>query len=129
SLNSWMLARHYSLLPFNKKAVLALIGKLPYKRDVRAHFMQEVNLNLYDQHQSFMSNPLLITIMLLTYGDLGKVPAKMNLFYEQAYETLFYRHDTWKEAGFQRKHYCSLPVNEFRDCLSALCILSYKNMR
>ena len=50
----------------------------------------------------------------------------MHIFYEQAFETLFYRHDTWKEAGYQRKHYSNLPVNEFRDCLSSFCVSSYQ---
>jgi hypothetical protein len=125
--NSWALARRYTVLPLTKKGTLALINKLPYKTDVRRKFSAEVKSTLYDQHESFLSNPLLTTIMLLTYGDLGDVPSKMHIFYEQAYETLFYRHDTWKEAGLQRRRYCSLAVDEFRRCLSAFCIASYKN--
>jgi NACHT domain len=126
SFNSWQRARRYYVLPMGKKETISLINKLPYKSDVKKKFNAEVASNLYDRHQSFLSNPLLITIMLLTYGDLGNVPAKMHIFYEQAFETLFYRHDTWKEAGYQRKHYSILPVDEFRDCLSSFCISSYK---
>jgi hypothetical protein len=125
--NSWTLARRYRILPLTKKGTLALISKLPYRTDVRRKFSADVKSTLYERYESFLSNPLLATIMLLTYGDLGEVPSKMHIFYEQAYETLFYRHDTWKEAGFQRRHYCSLAVDEFRRCLSAFCIASYKN--
>jgi pimeloyl-ACP methyl ester carboxylesterase len=126
SLNSWPLVRHYVVLPMNKKEAISLIKKMPYKADVKKKFSMDVDSSLYEQHKSFLSNPLLLTIMLLTYSDLGSVPAKMHIFYEQAFETLFYRHDTWKEAGYQRKHYCALPIDEFRDCLSSFCISSYK---
>jgi hypothetical protein len=126
NLNSWSRARRFYVLPMSKKEAVSLIRKLPYKSDVKKKFATEVDSFLYDRHQSFLSNPLLVTIMLLTYADIGNVPAKMHIFYEQAFETLFYRHDTWKEAGYQRKHYSSLPVNEFRDCLSSFCISSYQ---
>jgi hypothetical protein len=125
SLHSWTLARQYLMQPFAKKEALALINKLPYKLDTKRKFREDVNTNLYDKYTSFLSNPLLLTIMLITYGDLGEVPSKMHIFYEQAYLTLFYRHDTWKEAGFQRTHYCALPVDDFQKCLSSFCISSY----
>ena len=34
-----------------------------------------------------------------------KFRRKCTFLMEQAYETLFYRHDTWKEAGFQRRRF------------------------
>lgn len=126
NLNSWTRARRYYVLPMDKKDAVALVKKLPYKSDVKRKFSAEVQATLYDRHASFLSNPLLITIMLLTYADIGNVPAKMHVFYEQSFETLFYRHDTWKEAGYQRKHYSDVPVNEFRDCLSSFCVSSYQ---
>ena len=126
NLNAWSRTRRYYVLPMSKKDAVSLIRKLPYKADVKKKFAAEVESTLYDRHESFLSNPLLMTIMLLTYADIGNVPAKMHIFYEQAFETLFYRHDSWKEAGYQRRHYCNLPVNEFRDCLSSFCISSYK---
>jgi hypothetical protein len=126
NLSSWTRARRYYVLPMDKRDAVSLIRKLPYKSDVKKRFSGEVESTLYDRHTSFLSNPLLVTIMLLTYADIGSVPAKMHIFYEQAFETLFYRHDTWKEAGYQRKHYSDVPVNEFRDCLSSFCISSYQ---
>ncbi len=126
TFNAWAVARKYSIMSLSKAQAISLIRKLPYKADVRVKFSKDINSGLYLSHKSFVSNPLLLTIMLLTYGDLGEVPTKMHIFYEQAYETLFYRHDTWKDAGFQRKHYCTLAVDEFRNCLSSFCIASYK---
>jgi len=96
---------------------------------VKTKFLNEVESTLFERHISFLSNPLLITVMLLTYGDSVDVPKKMHLFYEQAYVTLFYRHDSWKEVGFQRKHFCPLLMDEFSNVLSTFCITSYRRLR
>ncbi len=42
--------------------------------------------------------------MLLTYGQSLDIPNKLNIFYNQAYEVLFQRHDTLK-GGFQRNKF------------------------
>jgi hypothetical protein len=128
-LASWVLSRKYTVLPLDKKGATALIRKLPYLESVKRKFSQEVDLVLYDRHTSFLSNPLLINVMLLTYGDSIDIPRKMHLFYEQAYETLFYRHDSYKETGFQRRHACPLLIDEFKRVLSAFCASSYKRSR
>jgi NACHT domain-containing protein len=128
-LASWVMTRLYSVLPLDKKGCLALVRKLPYNKNVKEKFLNEVESTLFERHISFLSNPLLITVMLLTYGDSADVPKKMHLFYEQAYATLFYRHDSWKEVGFQRKHFCPLLIDEFSNVLSAFCIASYKRLR
>jgi hypothetical protein len=64
--------------------------------------------------------------MMLTYSDTNGIPSRMHLFYEQAYETLFYRHDAWKDVGFQRVHYCDLAIDEFKRVLATFCMASYK---
>jgi hypothetical protein len=64
-------------------------------------------------------------MMLMTYDQYAHIPDKIHIFYEQAFETLFFKHDAAKGAGFRRKMYTDLAINDFKDCLSALCISSY----
>lgn len=108
-----------------KKEVVALIKKLPYDKAVRNKFADAVKSTLYSKHESFLSNPLLATMMLITYDQFAHIPDKIHIFYEQAFETLFFRHDTSKEAAFQRKRYVDVAINEFKNCLSSLCIATY----
>lgn len=123
--SSWQNFTRFSVLPMAKKEVVELIKKLPYQKAVRNKFAAAVRLSLYDKHQSFLSTPLLATMMLITYEQFAQIPDKMHVFYEQAFETLFFRHDTLKEAGFERKRYVDLAINEFKNCLSSLCISTY----
>jgi hypothetical protein len=123
--SSWQSFTMYTVLPMQKREVVELIKKLPYEKAIRSKFAEAVKSTLYDKHQSFLSNPLLATMMLITYEQFAQIPDKVHIFYEQAFETLFFRHDTLKEAGFERKRYTDLAINEFKNGLSALCISTY----
>ncbi|CCE04581.1 hypothetical protein BRAS3843_1090023 [Bradyrhizobium sp. STM 3843] len=123
--SSWQNFVRFSVLPMAKKEVVELLRKLPYQKVIRNKFAEAVRTSLYDKHESFLSNPLLATMMLITYEQFAQIPDKIHIFYEQAFETLFFRHDTLKEAGFERKRYVDLAINEFKNCLSAFCISTY----
>jgi len=122
---SWQNFSIFNVLPMRKREVVELIRKLPYAKAIRNKFAEAVKSTLYDKHASFLSNPLLATMMLITYEQFAQIPDKVHIFYEQAFETLFFRHDTSKEAGFERKRHVDLAINEFKNCLSSLCITTY----
>jgi hypothetical protein len=122
---SWQNFNTLSVVPMKKKEVVQLIKRLPYEASIRTKFAKAVHDELYDKHESFLSNPLLATMMLITYEQFAHIPDKVHIFYEQAFETLFFRHDTSKEAAFQRKRHVDLAINEFKNCLSSLCISTY----
>ena len=124
-LTAWAKFRVYHIQPMNKVQVTKLISKLPYDRELRKRFIDEVDKNLYERHASFLSNPLLATMMLMTFDQFAEIPDKIHIFYEQAFETLFFRHDTGKQAAFRRKMYTDLAINDFKNCVSALCVSSY----
>jgi NACHT domain len=127
--SSWQNFAKFNVLPMKKKEVVELLKKLPYEKTIRNKFAEAVRVTLYDKHESFLSNPLLATMMLITYEQFAQIPDKIHIFYEQAFETLFFRHDTLKEAGFERKRHADLAINEFKNCLSALCISTYVKAR
>ena len=71
--------------------VIRLISKIDYDRDLKRHFIEQIYHHLYASHKSFLSSPLLATIMLLTYEYFAEIPNKMHIFYEQAFAALFRR--------------------------------------
>ncbi|WP_201788447.1 hypothetical protein, partial [Trichormus sp. NMC-1] len=83
-----------------------------------------IKSDLFAKHPSFLSNPLLATMMLLTYDQFAEIPEKAYIFYEQAFDTLFLKHDATKE-GFTRQKYTDLSIDEFKKYLSYFCLFSY----
>lgn len=101
-----------------------LVQKLPFEGDFKSKFLQDLRDTLFTKHSSFLSNPLLLSIMLLTYGQSADIPNKLNVFYNQAYEALFQRHDAAKGA-FQRDRATLLDIQDFARVFSAFSIQTY----
>src|SRR6185436_10907197 len=52
------------------------------------------------------------------------IPNKLSVFYNQAYEALFERHDALKD-GYRRVLRSALDIQDFARLFSAFCIQSY----
>ena len=103
---------------------MELVQKLPLDDSVKERFIDSLNNGLYEKHVSFLSNPLLLSIMLLTFGDTAHIPDKLSIFYQQAYDSLFQKHDALK-GGFQRDRRTKLDIQDFARVFSAFCVQSY----
>ena len=113
-----------TLQEFNKSQSISLIKKLDFDEDIKERFIVALDEKLYYTHISFASNPLLLTIMLLTFENYAEIPKKLHLFYEQAFETLYYKHDATK-AGFRREMRCGLTYDLFKSIFSIFCFSTY----
>lgn len=121
---SWSGFSELGVRPLNKHQAIELIDRINYDVDVKAKFLKDLQATLFDQHKSFASIPLLLTIMLMTYANNAEVPAKRHLFYSQAFDTLWNHHDAIKGA-FRRERYTSLAMDDFVHILSHLCAQTY----
>ncbi|SMC17276.1 hypothetical protein SAMN02745134_00278 [Clostridium acidisoli DSM 12555] len=113
-------------MTLSKKQALSLIKKLEYDENIKNKFYIELDKKLYKKYQTFVSNPLLLTIMLLTFENRISVPDKLNDFYEQAFTTLFHTHDASK-GGYKRDISCRLGYEDFKAVFSYFCFKSFFN--
>jgi predicted NACHT family NTPase len=114
----------FSVLPLRLQSAISLIEKLPYDKEVKSKFAKHLEEGLFLQHESFLSNPLLLSIMLLTYGENAQIPSKLSIFYNQAYEALFQRHDANK-GGYSRSRLTELDIQDFARVFSLFCLQTY----
>lgn len=123
---SWSQFHEYEAMKLSKQQALELVDKLDYDKDVKQRFIKELDRALYKQHESFLSNPLLLTIMLLTYHDNAEIPTKKHLFFSTAFQALFSQHDARKEdGGFKRHIKSGLAMDDFQKVLAAVSIQSF----
>jgi GTPase SAR1 family protein len=112
--------------PLSKMQCLQLIDNLDIESSTKVKFKKLLDDKLYEKHQTFLSNPLLLTIMLMTYSQSSDIPEKMCVFYEQAFNALYSNHDATKEGGFKRFLFSNnMPLDIFKDIISAFSIQSY----
>ena len=102
------------------QAVL-LIEKLNYDKEIKDKFISLLKSKLFAKHRSFAQNPLLLTIMLMTYDQNADIPEKLHEFYQMAYEALYQRHDATKGGAFHRDTHCRLNMLDFEKVLSCFC--------
>jgi hypothetical protein len=101
------------------------VEKLPFDTDIKKKFISDLSSGLFEKHKSFLSNPLLLSIMLLTYGENAEIPSKLSIFYNQAYEALFQRHDANK-GGYSRKRLTDLDIQDFSRVFGLFSLQTYE---
>lgn len=122
----WSNFIEYEMAPLSKKQALSLVNKLEYDKKVKRNFYNELQNTLYDKHESFASIPLLLTIMLLTYEAGASIPNNLTDFYQQAFYTLYQRHDASK-SGYKRELQAKLSPEDFMSVLSYIALKTFFN--
>lgn len=107
-----------------KEQALSLIKKLNYDKDIKNKFYTALKNELYDKYNTFATNPLLLTIMLMTFAEGAEIPKDFNDFYEQAFIALYKAHDASKGA-YVRDKAAKLGLNEFKLIFSYVCFKSF----
>ncbi len=115
----------FDIEPLTKAQALALVRKLEFwDLEAKESFLQALDRHLYISHIQFASNPLLLTIMLMTYSFFGEVPAKMHVFYSKAYETMSRLHDATK-GSYKRPLHTGMTPEKFAKYFAEFCARTY----
>lgn len=122
--SGWTLFNVFAMTPLTLEQACELVRLVPFDVDLKNKFTIDLSARLFKEHQSFLSNPLLLSIMLLTYSQSADIPTKLSVFYSQAYEALFHRHDALK-GGFKRERSSNLDIQDFAKVFSAFAIQTY----
>lgn len=117
----------YKINEFTKKQAIEMIEKLDfYDIETKEKFKKDLEARLYYSHMQFASNPLLLTIMLMTYSSIGDIPRKMHIFYSKAFETMSRLHDATKGA-YVRPLHTGLEPEEFAKYFAEFCARTYRD--
>lgn len=110
--------------PMDIKQIKEVISKLEWNEEAKQKLLARLDQGVYKGIAEFLSNPLLATILLLTYDDAAEIPKKLSTFYQQAFEVLYQRHDATKGA-YKRKLYAGLSMSDFQRLFSTFCFQTY----
>lgn len=115
----------FDIEPLSQQQAVSLVEKLEFWDEKgKQDFLEALKGRLYYSHTQFASNPLLLTIMLMTYSAFGEVPAKMHVFYSKAYETMARLHDATK-GSYKRPLHTGLTPEEFAKYFAQFCARTY----
>lgn len=75
--------------------------------------------------QSFLKNPLLLSLYLLTFQNNASIPDRKYIFYRRVINALFSEHDSKTKLGYVREKLCGLDQEKFELILKSFSFLSY----
>ncbi|WP_346349485.1 NACHT domain-containing protein [Lactococcus petauri] len=120
----WETFIEYEVKKLSKEQSTNLIGRLDYDSNIKELFIKALNEKLYDSHGSFASIPLLLTVMLMTFEADANIPDDLTEFYNQAFYTLYLKHDASK-SGYKRQLKAKLPAEKFKEIISFVAMQTF----
>ena len=118
-----------ALESFSIDQAISLIAKLDYpvgQPEVNLEFQSMLRSGLYESHKGLSDNPLLLSIMLMTYTTYHEVPTEEYRLFEMAFYVLAKLHDDSKDS-FTRQFATGWSVDNFADRFGYFCAISYKD--
>lgn len=127
--SGWQTSTILNVEPFSKSQSIQMIDKISdFDEEILNRFKMQLNNDtFYSKYKEFVSNPLLLSIMLMTYNQFAEIPEKLHLFYDKAFSTLYSEHDATK-GGFVREKRMgkkSITSDEFEKIVSSFSMASY----
>ena len=86
---------------------------------------EAVNSQENVSYKSFLSNPLLLSMFILTFQSYSSIPQKRSEFYSQVFDALFSVHDSMSKLAFVREKQSGLSKEQIVEILKLFSFLSY----
>ena len=119
-------------MPLNQEQAALLAEKLaktwtnPDLREKADEFCRQLRGELYGKRKFFAQNPLLLSMMFLTFTRNSTIPVQEAEFYKESYEALFFRHDAQNKGQYVREFQCGdLEKSDFTKLFARFCFQSY----
>lgn len=113
-------------LPLSKEQSVCLASKIWEADEKTTEFCQQLNNGLYEKHRDFAENPLLLSMMFLTFMRNNSIPNHLAEFYSKAYDALYSAHDSNDKGYYRREFRCKdLDETDFKLLLSHFCFQTY----
>lgn len=108
-------------MPLDAEQAAELAAKLWEKDEKTVEFCRQLKDGLFEKHKSFAENPLLLSMLFLTFMRNSSLPEHLAEFYEKAYEALYSAHDTNNKGYYARDFKSGLNESQFKTVFARFC--------
>lgn len=93
--------------------------------ELQEKIIEAINSPENSAYKTFLSNPLLLSMFILTFQSYSSIPQKRSAFYSQVFDALFSVHDSMSKLAFVREKQCGLSKEQFIEILELFSFISY----
>lgn len=97
----------------------------PNENELREKIIEAIQKPENAQYDSFLRNPLLLSMFILTFQSYANIPQKKSVFYRQVFDTLYSLHDSISKLAYVRKKESGLSKEQFEDILKLFSFISF----
>jgi hypothetical protein len=127
---SWTSFIELNLCPLSKgKACLLIRNLKEVDEKLRTRFVKDLRSGIFDQHNEFLTNPLLLSMMFLTYKDNSDIPTQLHNFYARVFQALYNRHDVITKDEYVRPTKTGILADQAESIMNAFSIITYIERR
>lgn len=95
------------------------------EQELADRMIQTINDESSKAYRSFLSNPLLLSMFIVTYQTDSNIPQRRCDYYEQVFNTLYSLHDTSSKLGYVRERKTGLSKENIVEILKRFSFTSY----
>lgn len=122
------------IAPLSINNACSLVTKIGNPEDINKteKFKNIIRERLWSEHKDFLSSPLLLSIMYITYLDRLDDMLMNNLadYYTNVFDALYSKHELSKAEGTELRLLCEkLGYAKFKTLFSYICFQSYFNQQ
>lgn len=126
SIFSLNLFENFIVKPLDNDEISKFINKqLAKESELANKIIQSIQEGESRYISSFLTNPLLLSLYILTFRKNPSIPEKRHIFYRRVIQTLYSEHDSISKLGYVREKRSKLSQEEFEAVLKRFSVISY----
>lgn len=119
---------HFHMNKLTKTQAISLSQKFWPDEEKTIAFCKQLDQGLFYQHKDFAENPLLLSMMFLTFWHNNSIPDHLADFYSKCYSALYSAHDKQNKGMYKREFESSeLDEKTFEMLFAGFCFNTYFN--
>lgn len=116
---------NYKIDSLDNTQIKEFILRQKIHEELARKIITSIKKNEISYIKSYLTNPLLLSLYILTFSTNSTIPKKKYIFYRRVWDVLFKEHDSISKIGFERELLTNLSQEEFEKVLKAFSFLTY----
>lgn len=116
----------YEVSELNEEQIFSIIKKTASDKQKATELIRALErTHLHSQTDSVLKSPILVVLFCLSYNLGEEIPSTLSQFYENIFETIFFRHDNLKGRVNRARHWND-NRRIYRHLFESVCFFTQK---
>ncbi|PWH82852.1 hypothetical protein DIS18_11530 [Algibacter marinivivus] len=117
----------FRVLDIESDEIPSFIKKMKIDKEREERIIDAISGNLDGSLTSYLRNPLLLSMFILSFENHPEIPSKKSAFYRNVFDTLYSKHDGITKSSFPREKISNLDREEFEELLQYFSYITFFN--